>query len=212
MLILAFRNSIGDLQSPQYERWLNYIDANQNDPLRSAQGYFIIYLLWGLWFGNIILMVILLLNFLIAIISQTYERVAGSQSNYTYKDRADMNQEAMTILSALYYQGEVKMIVFTQDKGIWASEDNQWGGIVDSIKKIVQGTGSSLDKRILKFSSTMTEKLDAVQQSQQELKGQVEKMAQADLQDPSVRCTDGEPTNCLQLLRFPIRHVPPRWR
>tara|TARA_B110000305_G_C19250435_1_gene544478 strand:+ start:224 stop:847 length:624 start_codon:yes stop_codon:yes gene_type:complete len=180
MLILAFRNSIGDLQSPQYERWLNYIDANQNDPLRSAQGYFIIYLLWGLWFGNIILMVILLLNFLIAIISQTYERVAGSQSNYTYKDRADMNQEAMTILSALYYQGEVKMIVFTQDKGIWASEDNQWGGIVDSIKKIVQGTGSSLDKRILKFSSTMTEKLDAVQQSQQELKGQVEKMAQND--------------------------------
>ena len=91
-----------------------------------------------------------------------------------------MNQEAMTILSALYYQGEVKMIVFTQDKGIWASEDNQWGGIVDSIKKIVQGTGSSLDKRILKFSSTMTEKLDAVQQSQHELKGQVEKMAQND--------------------------------
>jgi uncharacterized membrane protein len=180
MLILAFRNSIGDLQSPQYERWLNYIAANQNDPIRSGQGYFIIYLLWGLWFGNIILMVILLLNFLIAIISQTYERVAGSQSNYTYKDRADMNQEAMTILSALYYQGEVKMIVFTQDKGIWASEDNQWGGIVDSIKKIVQGTGSSLDKRILKFSSTMTEKLDAVQQSQQELKGQVEKMAQND--------------------------------
>lgn len=180
MLILAFRNSIGDLQSPQYERWLNYIDTNQNDPLRSGQGYVIIYLLWGLWFGNIILMVILLLNFLIAIISQTYERVAGSQSNYTYKDRADMNQEAMTILSALYYQGEVKMIVFTQDKGIWASEDNQWGGIVDSIKKIVQGTGSSLDKRILKFSSSMTEKLDAVQQSQQELKGQVEKMAQND--------------------------------
>lgn len=97
-------------------------------------------------------MVILLLNFLIAIISQTYERVAGSQSNYTYKDRADMNQEAMTILSALYYQGEVKMIVFTQDKSIWATEDNQWGGIVDSIKKVVSGSSSSLDKRIQKFN------------------------------------------------------------
>lgn len=197
MLILAFRNSIGDLQSPQYERWLNYIAANQNDPLRSAQGYFIIYLLWGLWFGNIILMVILLLNFLIAIISQTYERVAGSQSNYTYKDRADMNQEAMTILSALYYQGEVKMIVFTQDKGIWASEDNQWGGIVDSIKKIVQGTGSSLDKRILKFSSTMTEKLDAVQQSQQDLKGQVEKMA---INDAKFKETISSDIQALKLL------------
>lgn len=91
-----------------------------------------------------------------------------------------MNQEAMSILSALYYQGEVKMIVFTQDKSIWASEDNQWGGIVDSIKKIVQGSGSSLDKRIQKFSSNMTEKLDAVQQSQQELRGVVETIAQND--------------------------------
>jgi len=91
-----------------------------------------------------------------------------------------MNQEAMSILSALYYQGEVKMIVFTQDKSIWASEDNQWGGIVDSIKKIVQGSGSALDQRILKFSSNMTEKLDAVQQSQQELKAQVETIALSD--------------------------------
>lgn len=94
MLILAFRNSIGDLQSPQYERWLNYIkehrDPENPNPFFS-QGQVIIYLLWALWFGNIILMVILLLNFLIAIISQTYERVAGSQSNYTYKDRAEMN-------------------------------------------------------------------------------------------------------------------------
>lgn len=94
MLILAFRNSIGDLQSPQYERWLNYIKDNR-DPENPnpffSQGQVIIYLLWALWFGNIILMVILLLNFLIAIISQTYERVAGSQSNYTYKDRAEMN-------------------------------------------------------------------------------------------------------------------------
>jgi len=69
------------------------------------------------------------------------------------------------------------MIVFTQDKSIWASDDSEWGGIVDSVKKIVQGTGSALDKRIQKFSTNMTEKLDAVQQSQVELKGQVEKMA-----------------------------------
>jgi len=55
----------------------------------------IIYLLWLLWFLNIFLMLIMLLNFLIAVISQTYERVASSQISYTYKDRAEMNQESM---------------------------------------------------------------------------------------------------------------------
>lgn len=85
------------------------------------------------------LMVILLLNFLIAIISQTYERVAGSQVNYTYMDKAEMNEEAMTIISTLFDQGEVKMIVFSQDKSIFATEIDGWGGIVDSIKKIVVG-------------------------------------------------------------------------
>lgn len=76
-------------------------------------------------------MLIILLNFLIAVISQTYERVAGSQTNYTYKDRAEMNEECSTILSSLYFQGEVKLIVFTYDKSIFAAENNEWGGIVD---------------------------------------------------------------------------------
>lgn len=97
-------------------------------------------------------MLIILLNFLIAVISQTYERVAGSQTNYTYKDRAEMNEECATVLSSLYFQGEVKMIVFTYDKSIFASEDNQWGGIVDQIKKVVGGSSSKILERINKFN------------------------------------------------------------
>jgi len=82
MLILTFRNSIGDLSLPQY---------NDLIEVDTSVSQFVIYMLWMFWFMNIFLMVIMLLNFLIAVISQTYERVSGSQTSYTYKDKADMN-------------------------------------------------------------------------------------------------------------------------
>jgi hypothetical protein len=40
------------------------------------------------------------------------------------------------------------MIVFTYDKNIWASENNEWGGIVDSIKKIVDGSANMIASKI----------------------------------------------------------------
>lgn len=157
MLILSFRNSLGDVSLPKYDKWLA-----QN----TYQSQIVIYLLWILWFINLFLMLIILLNFLIAVISQTYERVAGSQTNYTYKDRAEMNEECATILSSLYFQGEVKMIVFTYDKSIFATEDNQWGGIVDQIKKVVQGSSGKLMERINKFNQSINSQMVTVIKSQ----------------------------------------------
>ena len=104
--------------------------------------------MWIAWACNIVLMLIILLNFLIAVISQTYERVSGSRVSYTYKDKAEMNVECATILKRVYQQGEVKMIVFTYDKSIWATEDQGWGGVVDSIKKALTKANSQLNDRI----------------------------------------------------------------
>lgn len=40
-------------------------------------GHFFIYLIWVIWFVNVALMVIMLVNFLIAIVSQVFERISG---------------------------------------------------------------------------------------------------------------------------------------
>mmetsp|Transcript_19632 Transcript_19632/g.30271 ORF Transcript_19632/g.30271 Transcript_19632/m.30271 type:complete len:202 (+) Transcript_19632:2112-2717(+) len=103
-LILTFRNSIGDLSLPGYDKWLEQ---------PTWESKLVVSLLWLMWFVNIFLMLIMLLNFLIAVISQTYERVASSQISYTYKDRAEMNQECMQILSHFYKSPQMKMIVFS---------------------------------------------------------------------------------------------------
>ena len=100
-------------------------------------------------------MQIILLNFLIAVISQTYERVVSSQVNYTYKDKAEMNEECQLILTTLYYQGEVKMIVFTYDKSIFSAESNEWGGIVDSIKQVVDKSSNKVKSKVESFQKSL---------------------------------------------------------
>ena len=46
-------------------------------------------------------MVIMLVNFLVAVISQTYERVVSQSHIYTYTDKAEMNLEYYEIISQL---------------------------------------------------------------------------------------------------------------
>jgi glucan phosphoethanolaminetransferase (alkaline phosphatase superfamily) len=62
----TFRNSIGDLQSPTYQNWTD-------KSLPSYQLYLIEIVIWSFWLGNIFLNLIILLNFLIAVISQVYD-------------------------------------------------------------------------------------------------------------------------------------------
>jgi len=101
-------------------------------------------------------MLIILLNFLIAVISQTYEKVAGSKVSYTYKDKAEMNAECSTILKFVYQQGEVKMIVFSYDKSIWAADDRSWGGIVDSVKRIVGASSNAIANKITSMEENLS--------------------------------------------------------
>lgn len=65
------------------------------------------------------------------------------------------------------------MIVFTYDKSIFASEDNQWGGIVDQIKKVVNSSSSKLVDRINKFASNMNGSMSVVIKTQQVLESRL---------------------------------------
>ena len=106
-------------------------------------------------------------------ISQTYEKVIGSQTNFTYKNRAQMNVEAMTILSILG-QVEIKMIVFSQEKNIWDREDKQWGGVVDSVKTIINENGYHLNVQMHKYTKSLAQNIEDVRSYQQGLQDVVE--------------------------------------
>lgn len=69
--IMIYRNTIGDIQTPNYDYW--------SDKERMAKNPFMcqwmIYIIWIVWALNIMFMLIVLLNFLIATISSAFENV-----------------------------------------------------------------------------------------------------------------------------------------
>ena len=61
-----------------------------------------IYILWLIWYITTILMCIVLLNFLIAYISQSFERVVDTQTSETYLQRCNLNRDCY-LLSKLVF-------------------------------------------------------------------------------------------------------------
>jgi hypothetical protein len=78
---------MGDFMQPNYDNWLNR--RGITDFERAA----IIHTMWIIWHLQAIFSVIILLNFLIAVITQTYEKVSSKQTIYTYTNKAEMNLE-----------------------------------------------------------------------------------------------------------------------
>ena len=65
---LAFENGIGNISSPSLNEWTNVTDSTISSKL-------IIYMVYFVWFMNQFILLIVLLNFVIALISEVYERV-----------------------------------------------------------------------------------------------------------------------------------------
>jgi len=86
-LLLVFENSIGNINDPVFDD-TNILGAKM-------------YLVWLIWWFNQFMIVIILLNFLIAVISQSYENVMNSATILKFKDIAQLNREAYLVMQYL---------------------------------------------------------------------------------------------------------------
>ena len=77
-VLQAWRNSVGDIKIPDYSVWSERIE---DSPWSSGMMIFII---WITWWINQYIMLIIMLNFLIAIIAQSYEDVMTRSALATY--------------------------------------------------------------------------------------------------------------------------------
>ena len=77
-ILQTYGNSIGNIVPPVYTSW----SASMNDKASTTvqvQKHIIIGLIWFVWLFNQFLNLIIMLNFLIAVISQVYETVVSNQ-------------------------------------------------------------------------------------------------------------------------------------
>ena len=88
--IQILRNSLGDLAPPSYGIWIEKAKFEKDN----KYGFLMINLIWGFWLFQVVICLIVLLNFLIAIISQAYEDTINKTDQFLYLHRAALNLEA----------------------------------------------------------------------------------------------------------------------
>ena len=73
-------------------------------------------LLWALWYVSTFIMMVILLNFIIAVIGQTFERVKQDQRFIYISNQAQINIECFEILSLFRKIKNFRVIVYSYSK------------------------------------------------------------------------------------------------
>jgi hypothetical protein len=107
-VLQAFRTSIGELGMPRYTNIIN----QPSGFLRNMN----IVLIWMIWYIQTFTMLVVMLNFIIAVINSTYERVSQDAIYINYKYKAELNLECYDLLSNLFIPKSFKIIVFSRSK------------------------------------------------------------------------------------------------
>ena len=133
--IQVFRNSIGDANPPGIDYWDQFAESSPS--LRNVG----VLVIWFIWFAELFFMLIILLNFLIAIIGQSYESIMSTAVNNKCIHRAELNKEYSIMVHQLYKIFKLPFgIGFTLvgvDPGtVIDSED--WMGIITGVKRYVK--------------------------------------------------------------------------
>ena len=92
-VLQTFRTAIGELGTPVYTKLLEKEDSI----FKSIN----ILLIWVCWLCQTFLMLIVMLNFLIAVITDNYNSVAKKQLIYGYLHKAQLNHETYMLLSVI---------------------------------------------------------------------------------------------------------------
>ena len=81
-LIQIWRNSVGDISAPVYSRWSQMMESDLSD--ENKQAMMMIAIIWIIWTLHQFCCLVILLNFLIAIVSQSYEHVMQRMDVFKY--------------------------------------------------------------------------------------------------------------------------------
>ena len=86
----TYRNTVGDDAPPDVPYW----NVQSNTPVYSK---IMIGLVWACWLFNSFLLMLILLNFLIAVLCESFDTVQNEAIQYQYKAKAEMNVDTMLL-------------------------------------------------------------------------------------------------------------------
>ena len=133
--ISTFENSIGNINPPYY---LNLRQTNGKNTtlvtgLSKVYEDIQLIMIWGIWLFNQYIIMIVMLNFLIAVISETYSRETERLKMHTYQFRNQLNLEFLTIRDTFLSLDNITCVIYITDKETYRVKYEE----EDSSEKIV---------------------------------------------------------------------------
>ena len=143
ILIATWRNSVGDIYVPEYPNWSSNLQAEEKDvadeeAVGTTYTYTMIGLIWLVWFLNLLFLFLILTNFLISIIGNSFGDNIDKNEEVGYANKIDLNVEA-----ALYKR--------------WWGSDKKFDTIVFLVAKEEEETTFDSDVILEKINAQMVE-------------------------------------------------------
>lgn len=135
IFMAAFRTAITDLQPPTYDYWV------ERWPILPGDSAVHIAIIWIVWFTFIVHTVILALNFLIAIVSQSYEHIMSRQQEAIIMSRSELNMEYAKQVNP-DAKCDIEMLILATNIG--EKNQNEWAGLTQNIKTEVRKVRETL--------------------------------------------------------------------
>jgi len=92
----VYENSLGNISTPGYTIW----DPSKKDN-KNLFNSIILVVIWVIWFLNQWFIFMILLNFIIALISQSYDDVMEKQMETEYLQKTKLNRECRFMMKTL---------------------------------------------------------------------------------------------------------------
>jgi hypothetical protein len=96
MALQVFRNSLGDINDPDYSYW-----GDENESISETTRSLYTAWVWIIFVSHEFFILVCLLNFLIAIVSQSYDSIMDNEKVETTQSKIYMNNEASIIFDAI---------------------------------------------------------------------------------------------------------------
>ena len=95
-------------------------------------------MIWVIWFLNQVVVYVILLNFLVGVIIQSYESVLNSSIILKYKQRCELNRECAIYLDSLYTSSRRNCSIISVSSAGDDLRHSEWSGFVQALKRFIK--------------------------------------------------------------------------
>ena len=117
-------------------------------------------LIWTFWVLHQFMIVIILLNFLIAVLSQSYEMVMSKASISTYLHRCELNMECLRVQAHIGLLEPINLFTIAcADSHEGDEGSDEWLGFVSEVKKFIEKNNKQLKINQTKRMDQLSEEI-----------------------------------------------------